>query len=322
MSISMRINSATDDSRMGIVELDRHFVGQDCQIAVLLQMAAHDVLQRGRGEEILLAQPQFLAGRRRISRIEHPGQAFGLVAFAQRADMVAGIERIEQDRVDRLGSPQAQRVDALRPPADDRRVKRDGNHALGWLPHMDALLVAAGQVRQRRQSRSHRSSRGARIPRDCRGPAMSRAIRPASRRRFAGGKDHAHSGCHSHRRECRRVAIALHEAGGQPPEAAIAQRRIGLKCSDHVDVDAKSCQRLAHLVHQLEIAKRRRASGGRSETPATDNKRAWRFPVGLARRFHPAVDDPVANDENGGDQPVVGLGDLGDPCRCDRSAAR
>ena len=120
---------------MGVVELDRDLVGAArSKSSILLQMAAQDVLQRGGGEEELLAQAQFLAGGRRVGRIEHAGKAFGLVAFAQRADVVAGVEGVEQDRVDRLRGPEAQRVDALGAPADDRRVEGGGDDALGRLP--------------------------------------------------------------------------------------------------------------------------------------------------------------------------------------------
>ena len=38
----------------------------------------------------------------RVGGIEHARERFGLVALAQRADMVAGVEGVEQDRVDRL----------------------------------------------------------------------------------------------------------------------------------------------------------------------------------------------------------------------------
>ena len=126
--------------RVGVVELDRDLVRQGGEVGVLLQMAAQDVLQRGGGEEELLAQAQLLAGRGGIGRIKHAGEAFGLVAFAQRADVVAGIEGVEQDRVDRMGGPEPQRVDALGAPADDRRVAGGGDDALGRLPDVARSL--------------------------------------------------------------------------------------------------------------------------------------------------------------------------------------
>ena len=129
------------DRRMRVVELDRRLVGQRQQVAVLAEMALQDVLQRGGREEILLPQPQFLAGGVRVGRIEHARQRVGLVALAQRADMVAGVEGGEQDRVDRHRRPQPQRVDAVAAPADDRRVVGDGEHVLLRLP--DVPLEAA-----------------------------------------------------------------------------------------------------------------------------------------------------------------------------------
>ena len=131
---------------MGIVQLDRHLVRQRGEIVILLQMAAQDVLQRGRREEELLAQAQFLAGRGRVGGIENPGQAFGLVAFAQRTDVVTGIEGVEQDRVDRLCRPETQRVDALAAPADGRRVEGGGDDALGRFPDVARLVVMPSGV--------------------------------------------------------------------------------------------------------------------------------------------------------------------------------
>ena len=46
---------------MGVVQLDRHLVGERAHLVILLHVAADDVLQRGGGEEIFLPQPQLLA---------------------------------------------------------------------------------------------------------------------------------------------------------------------------------------------------------------------------------------------------------------------
>ena len=51
------------NGRMGIVQLDRRLVRQRADVAEILHMASNDVLDRGRGEEILLPQPKLLAGR-------------------------------------------------------------------------------------------------------------------------------------------------------------------------------------------------------------------------------------------------------------------
>ena len=61
------------DGGMGVVELDGDFFGQLSDVAGLLHVAADQILQRGGGEEILLAQPQLLPRRGRVAGIEHLG---------------------------------------------------------------------------------------------------------------------------------------------------------------------------------------------------------------------------------------------------------
>ena len=53
---------------------------------MLLDVPAHEIEQRGGGEEIFLPQPQFLAGRRRVARIEHLGDRLGAHRVGERAD--------------------------------------------------------------------------------------------------------------------------------------------------------------------------------------------------------------------------------------------
>ena len=93
------------DRRMRVIELDRRLVWQRRDGAEILDMPPDDVLQRRGREEIFLPQPQFLASGGTVGRVQHPRQRLGPIAFGQRADMVARIELVEQDRVDRLRFP-------------------------------------------------------------------------------------------------------------------------------------------------------------------------------------------------------------------------
>ena len=93
------------DRRMRVVEVDRRLVGQGPQIFIFAEMAFHDVLQRCGGKEVFLPQAQFLSRLVRIGRIKNPRQRFGLIAFAQGADMVARIEGVEQNWIDRQRAP-------------------------------------------------------------------------------------------------------------------------------------------------------------------------------------------------------------------------
>lgn len=116
------------DGGVRVVELDGDGIRQRREVGILLQMAAQDVLQRGRTEEEFLAKAQFLPRGRGVRRIEYPGQAFRLVALAQRTDMVTIVEGIKQDRINRLCRPEPERVDTLCAPTDDGSIVRRRNH--------------------------------------------------------------------------------------------------------------------------------------------------------------------------------------------------
>ena len=64
-------------------------------------VALDQILQRGGDEEVFLPEPQLLAGRRLVARIEDLRDRLGARLLGQRADMVAGVEDVEAERVDR-----------------------------------------------------------------------------------------------------------------------------------------------------------------------------------------------------------------------------
>jgi hypothetical protein len=102
---------------------------------------------------------------------------------------------------------------------------------------------------------------------------------------------------------------AFHEAGGKAAEPAVAEGGIGLELGDRVVVDAEHLQRLAHRLGEPEVRHgiAHQAPDQELEAEVVDALRA-RF-VGLARRGHPALDRPVAHDQDRGLQPVVRLRD-------------
>ena len=90
-----------DDRRVRIVELDRTLVGQVAHLVVLSDMPVQHVLQRGRGEEILLTQPQLLARRRLVAGVQNLRNGICPCTRSQRADMIATVERFQLQRVRR-----------------------------------------------------------------------------------------------------------------------------------------------------------------------------------------------------------------------------
>ena len=98
---------------------------------------------------------------------------------------------------------------------------------------------------------------------------------------------------------------ALHVAGGEPAEAAVAERGVGLELAQPVEVDAEVAQRLARHLGDAEIGQRveQQAPDQEFEREVVDPLAA--VAVGPARGVHPAVDDVVADRERRRDEPVV-----------------
>ncbi|MNX85685.1 hypothetical protein D3C86_1175340 [compost metagenome] len=301
---------ADGNGRMRVVKLDRNLVGQRGEIRVLLQMAAQNVLQRSGGEEELLPQAQFLTGRRRIGGVENPRQAFRLVAFAQCADMVAGIEGGQKNGIYRLRRPQAKRVDAGAAPADDRRVVSHGDDAFGRFPD-EALRIFITA------DRLHRSAEADFIGAFAALEFPGVAMRQPGFRQF-----HLPSIRHLLAEEAVHVtdAIAIggnidgrhgfHETGGETAKAAIAKGCIRLQTGDDVKIDAERGQRIADFVHQADIGDGVAHQAADQEFERQVINALGIVVIGLAGGFHPFVDDAVADDEDGCGQPVVRLGDL------------
>ena len=184
------------------------------------QMAANEVLQGRRGEEIFLAQAQRLAGRRLVAGVENARNAFGMRAGGEGADMVAPVERRQLDRIDRAGRPEPQRVGMLALPADDRRVVGDRQHGLARMPDIlerARLRHRPPPVRQSRRTGSGRRPPAVRIPRGCPWRASLPAPRAASRPRSSGETGHARSGCRSRRPGRPTLAIdSMKQAASRP----------------------------------------------------------------------------------------------------------
>src|SRR5208283_2291953 len=112
-------------------------------VAMLLDVAADEIEQGGGGEEVFLPQAQFLAGRRRIARIEHLGYRIGAHRIRKSDDEVAGVEGVELEWIGRARRPQAQGVDVLAAPIDDRGVVANRLDRFGRLPDVPSALVVA-----------------------------------------------------------------------------------------------------------------------------------------------------------------------------------
>ena len=98
---------------------------------------------------------------------------------------------------------------------------------------------------------------------------------------------------------------ALHQAGGEPAEAAIAERGVGLGAAHPVEIDAEIAERRPHRLGQPQIL------DDIGEQPADQEFERQVVdvlaPLGVAGAVdrEPAMDDPVAQRQRGRDEPVA-----------------
>ena len=134
------------DVRVRVVQLDAGGLREVLPRARGLLEAADDVLD-GRGrEEVLLLQPQLLPlGRVRV-RVQHLADALVLLALGEHAPVVVVVlvvEVLEVELCRRRRGPQAEVVRVDRVEAGDGRVVGDGDHRVRALPAvLDLLLLA------------------------------------------------------------------------------------------------------------------------------------------------------------------------------------
>ena len=111
---------------MGVVELDRPLLREGTQrLPDPLLMDVQDVLQRARHEEVLLQQPQPLAGVGFVVGVEHLGDGLRDDLFVDRLVEVAGVEDFQRKGFQGPRAPQRQGVAGVDAVALDRGVVGD-----------------------------------------------------------------------------------------------------------------------------------------------------------------------------------------------------
>ena len=197
-STSRRMSSATAiDGCVSFIWIANFSWKRSGGIFWTLQMRSMSCSEQ-RHEEVLLLEPQFLAARLLVVRIENLGEVLAGHLLVDRAVVVAAIERAEVERLGRLGLPQPQCVRRVHVVAEDRRVVRNAVDDVARHPAR-ALAAVTRRTRLRCDRRTSRRSttRAARSPTGCRSAATCRSSPPASRRRSPAGRCRTRSGCRS-----------------------------------------------------------------------------------------------------------------------------
>ena len=280
------------------------FDREAAKLAVGGQVAIDQVLQRGGDEEIFLAQPQLAARRALVVRIEELADRFRARLLGAGADIVALVEGVELQRIGRACRPQAQRVDVLAAPADDRRVIGDRLHGLGRMPDraVAALVVDMLDAAAEMDVIDHLGplqfpgiAEAQPFVRIFLLPALiddlaEQAVIVADAVADRGDRQRRH---------------ALHEAGGEPPEAAIAERGIRLAFAQLRQRHAEIAERDLEDLEQPHVVQRvgEEAADQEFEREIIDALASRIVAVLLGRE--PAMHDAVAQRERCGLVPVV-----------------
>ena len=281
------------EARMGVVELHRDLGGQAAQLPVGGEMPLDQILQRGRDEEIFLAQPQFAARRALVVRIEEFADRFRARFLGDGAEIVAGVEDVELERIGRARRPQPQRVDVLAAPADDRGVVGDGLHGFGRMPDGAVAAAVVDMLDAAAEMNVIDHLRPLEFPGVAEAePFVGIFVLPALRNDLAEQAeivaDAVADGGDGQRRH------ALHEAGREPPEAAIAERRVRLAFAQVVEPDAEIAERCLEHRQQAHIVQRvgEQAADQEFEREIIDPLAAGVVALLFGRQ--PAVHDAVA----------------------------
>ena len=107
---------------MGIVELNRDFLGQLIPVLVSAPEPTHEIPERTGDQEIFLNKAQALAEAGRIVGIQHPRERFGSQSLRDSPDEITVAELLEIEEIGSRRRPEAERVDGLAAKADDGPV--------------------------------------------------------------------------------------------------------------------------------------------------------------------------------------------------------
>ncbi|MNO95887.1 hypothetical protein D3C76_875410 [compost metagenome] len=290
---------------VGIVELDGGGIGQVEQAVMHVQVASQQVLQRGRDEEVLLAQAQLLAGFSAVGRIQHSRDAFGSRHFGHRAEVITRIEALQVQLFQRPCAPQAQGIDAGTAPADYWRVISHRPHRLAGPPDLARLALGVDHGLDTTAEADRVDHLGTlELPRVAEvQPVLGLLLLPAVDHRLPEQAvlvaDAVTVGGNAQGRH------ALHEARRQTAQATIAERCIRFQQADSLEIDVQPFQGLARNIQQAQVAQAviQQPTNEKFQGKVIDP--LLTAPVDLTGVIHPVIDHVIARGEGDGFEPVM-----------------
>ena len=283
------------DRRVRVVQLDGELVGEGAEVGVLLLEPPDHVGNRAGHEEILLLEAQLLALVALIVRVEDLGDVLGVDLLLHGAAEVAFVEELEVEVARRARRPKAQGVRGVGAVADDERIVGQPDDVAGLDP-VGAQAPVAVVLEHHAPAEVH----GLRVlvPRQLPRVAevqpvvvlldLATAVDPLFEHAEVVADAVADRG---ELQGCQGV----HEAGGQPPQAAVAQARITFALQNLSQVEAvigrQRHRRIVEVhVHQAQT----------QAAPGQELRRQIADPLDVAGdvrplRRQPAMHQPIAD---------------------------
>ena len=238
---------------MRVVELDRVLLVEAGEVPPPLPVDADHVLERAGDEEVLLLQAQPLARQELVVRVEDLGDVLRVDLEVDRAPVVPLVEGVEVEGLRGLRLEQAEEVRGAVAIAEDGDVVghaphhtlRDPAHPVAALRVLEALGMAA-----------QRDVEGDLGPRDLPGIAQGQPLvglldlPPVADELVEDPElvaDAVADGRDGERGQ------RVHVAGGQAPEAAVAEAGLLLLGQEHVEVVAELGHGLPRLLLHAEV---------------------------------------------------------------------
>ncbi len=232
-----------------------------------------------------------------VVRIENFRDRAREVVLLDRLVVLAAVEGGQLELVDRLGVPDAERVDDAIFVADDRNVIRHREH--GAVVLVDELVLAGRRVvlDPRVAAEAHfllmlraLQLEGIDILQPVVRNLLLEAVFDLLLEHAVMIADAAAVSVIAERRQ------RIHEAGRKPPEAAISERGIRLLVLERVDVDAELVERLLHIVVRAEVQQVVAERAADQELHRQVVNRLALLLQELGIRIHPVLDDLVLDD--------------------------
>ncbi len=295
---------------MRVVQLDRGVVSQSAHVLMLLDVAADEVEERRRGEEILLPEAKFLASGGCVARIEHLRDRLSAHRIRQGADEITGVESVELERIRRTGRPQAERVHVLAAPADYRRVVADRLDGFGRMPDVPGPLVfALDHFDPAAEADGVVDLWPLELPGVAVGePVFGRLLLPAAANDLAEQTVVVADAVAVRGDAERRHAV--HETGGEASEAAVAERGVRFDAAELGQIDAELLERLGHRFRDTEIGHRVEQKTADQEFQRQVVDPFTPVSIDFGGGFKPAIDDNVSCGEGDCEKPVARAGHL------------